>query len=243
MRTFLKIFEFISHPGILLTFFKWPIFSFASYTIVSRLKKFGVEPRSIVDIGANAGQFSVASLMIFKAKTIFVFEPNNSEIPLLNKNLKNFSNVQIENLAITDFDGFALFNVNSDSQVSSLLELGKDREKLFPTSVISKKVKIKTTKLDSFFKNKHLSKPILLKIDVQGAEDKVIRGGKKFLKDVQWIVIEVSFSELYKGEFTFNEINNLLQLNKFKFVKPLNLHYAPDFSEIIEMDLLFVRDE
>lgn len=84
-----------------------------------------------------------------------------------------------------------------------------------------------------------LAAPILLKIDVQGFEDRVIGGAGKFLERVRWVLMEVSFSKLYEGERDFETIVELLNKHGFGFVRPMDFHVSPKTGEIIEMDALF----
>ena len=62
-----------------------------------------------------------------------------------------------------------------------------------------------------------------------------------FLAKVDWILIEVSFSNLYEGERDFNEISNLMAKQGFLFVRPMNFHISPLTGEIIEMDAFYKR--
>jgi hypothetical protein len=131
--------------------------------------------------------------------------------------------------------------VNADSQVSSLLPLGATRLSDFPESIIRKEIKVPVESLDHLFMFRKLTLPILLKIDVQGFEYEVIAGATNFLKKVKWVVMEVSFTDLYKGEADFSSIFNLLESKGFRFLRPLNMHFSPKTGEVIEMDALFVN--
>lgn len=141
--------------------------------------------------------------------------------------------------AVGDSVGTATFHVNRDPQVSSLLPLGEDRIESFPDSRVIEEITVPVTTLDVLFDGVTLAEPILLKIDVQGFEDRVIAGAGVFLKRVQWVLMEVSFSKLYEGERDFETIVSLLKAHGFRFVRPMNFHISPKTGEIIEMDALF----
>ena len=234
-----RILELLRTPGAIFALFKWPIFSLAAYHLVSRAKLAGVHPKSVVDIGANIGQFSIASLNLFHGIDVYSVEPNPGAAVLLKKNLGEGLTSNIHVVAVGSSIGSVEFNLNHDSQVSSVLPLGEDRIQFFPNSTVEKTIMVPMTTLDNLFGSSDLKLPILLKIDVQGLEDQVISGGKFFLSSVRWIVIEVSFADLYKGERDFMSIVELLARTGFKFVRPLNFHTSPKTGEIIEMDALF----
>jgi methyltransferase, FkbM family len=143
--------------------------------------------------------------------------------------------------AVGERDGTIAFNVNADSQVSSILPLGDDRQRAFPKSVVTQQISVPLATLDSIFSGIPLAEPILLKIDVQGYEDQVIAGASYFLNSVRWIVMEVSFARLYEGELDFMSIAALMAKHGFRFVRPLNFHQVGKSLDIIEMDALFEK--
>jgi hypothetical protein len=143
--------------------------------------------------------------------------------------------------AVGERDGTAEFQVNSDSQVSSVLPLGSDRKASFPGSQVRRTMSVPMATLDTLFAGRGLAGPVLLKIDVQGYEDRVIVGGQAFLQQVRWVVIETAFARLYDGERSFTEMLDLMRERGFRFVKPLNFHTSDVTGAIIEMDALFER--
>ena len=231
---------FVWH-GAFRALLSWPKFSLSSFSIVSRLKNEDVCPKTVIDIGANVGQFAVASLKLFSDVYVFSIEPDSRTADQLRHNLKSERNSSVLVTAIGDYVGKVTFHVNSDSQVSSILTLGSHRVLAFPEAKVIEEVSVPISTLNDLFMARKLEKPILVKIDVQGAEDKVIKGGASFLRNVEWVVMEMSFSNLYNGEMDFQKITNLMTENGFGFVRPLNFHTSPLTNEIIEMDVLFRR--
>jgi FkbM family methyltransferase len=211
----------------------------AAFLIVSRLKRSGVAPRTVIDVGANVGQFSVASSRLLHGATIHPIEPDPRVAVQLRKNVGSAVAPNLRIAAIGEHEGTATLNVNRDSQVSSLLQLGSDRLESFPQSTVISQIQVPLTTLDALFGGAELSAPILLKIDVQGFEDRVIAGAGRLLESVQWVLIEVAFSRLYAGERDFETIVGLLETHGFRFVRPMNFHVSPRTGEIIEMDALF----
>ncbi len=235
----LRFFELLNTPGAFSCLLKWSKFSLASFQIVSRAKLAGVEPKTVVDVGANIGQFTVAASKLFNDAVVLPIEPDPRVVNRLRKNVGVSVAENIRTIAVGNIVGFAKFHVNRDSQVSSLLQLGEERIESFPGSKVVEEIMVPVSTLDVLFDGVILAEPILLKIDVQGFEDRVIAGASLFLKRVRWILIEVSFSNLYKGELDFEKIYNMLRAYGFRFVRPINFHTSPNSGAIIEMDALF----
>lgn len=239
-----KVIELFLISSSIKPYFFWPVFSLASYSVVLRARRSGVLPHTVIDVGANIGQFSICAQRLFSCSAIYAIEANEELFSTLSNNLNKFnkSNNIIYNVAISSYSGNVEFKINNDSQVSSILDLGSDRKEFYPNSNVISFKSIKCTTLDSLFLNKKLTGPILLKIDVQGAEHLVIEGASELLSKINWIILEISFKNLYEGEKSFEFILNLLSTYGFTFSKPLNVHYSPKTYEIMEMDALFTKN-
>jgi FkbM family methyltransferase len=239
MSKLLKIIDLLRYPGAIKAFIFWPKFSIAAFLINRRYLNVAKKPLTIIDVGANEGQFAIAAIEILKPQAIYSVEPDFDVAKILMKNLSSYSKAEVIVSAIGNFAGIADFYKNTDSQVSSLLKIGKDREATFPNSIVKNVIQVPINTLDGIFNGKKLDKPILLKIDVQGAEGQVIDGATQILKEIEWIIIEVAFSDLYEGECSFSIICEKLIEHGFYFVRPLNFHISPLTEDIIEMDALF----
>jgi len=238
LRRFVELF---ATEGALWAFITWPIFSLAAFSIISRMKRAGVNPATVVDVGANVGQFAVASTKLFDNAEIIPIEPDPRVADVLRRNLDPEVRGNVLVTAVGSNIGIANFNVNCDSQVSSLLQLGPDRIQSFPDSTVVETIAVPVSTLDVLFERRDLSFPILLKIDVQGFEDRVVAGAKWFLERVEWVLVEVSFSALYWEECNFETIVDMMKCSGFRFVRPMNFHVSPKTGEIIEVDALFNR--
>ena len=236
-----KVLDFISTEGAILAFLKCKIFSLASYKILTRVRHSGINPSTIIDIGANIGQFSCMSNYVFPQANIYAIEPDPKVFSILSSNTNFINRISLFNFAIGDYSRMINFNINADTQISSVLELGEKRKKEFPKNKVISIIETEMKTLDSILSSNCLTKPILIKIDVQGFEDKVLVGARKLLKDIDWVILEVSFGDLYVGEANFDILLDSMKSSGFYFIGPMNFHFSPDGSKIIEMDALFKR--
>ena len=72
-----SIVELLSTPGALKSFLSWKLFSLSSYKIIKRLSNHRIKPKTVIDVGANIGQFTIASYHEFKCSTIIPIEPDH----------------------------------------------------------------------------------------------------------------------------------------------------------------------
>ena len=95
--------------------------SLASFRMMRDLQRENVTLRTIVDLGANVGQFARAASSAFPMATIYSVEPNPEVVAVLRSNLADVSRVHVIPTAIGDVDGEIEFHCNSQSQTSSVL--------------------------------------------------------------------------------------------------------------------------
>jgi FkbM family methyltransferase len=130
-------------------------------------KKFSL----ILDIGAWCGTWSMA--MQKYADEIYCYEPNKIHFECLIKNLKTFQHIKLHNHAVGNRDGkIKLTSETATQNTRVLLEEGE-------TVIL---------KLDSM----DIHNPDMLKIDVEGLEMEVLKGGYKLLENIEFVMIELN---------------------------------------------------
>ncbi|WCJ59683.1 FkbM family methyltransferase [Fontisphaera persica] len=76
-------------------------------------------------------------------------------------------------------------------------------------------------------------------IDVQGAELEVLKGAKKTLKKIKYIITEASDYSAYKGCCTLNELADYLRMHGFRIKTKRKVRWKPGVGG--EYDVMFVR--
>ena len=181
----------------------WPQFSVTSYLMVSSLSRQGVKPTTLIDVGANVGQFAVAALKLLPTRTVYCFEPQPDCAAKLADNLKGWPGVTIYNIGLSDICGDQSFHVNSHRHSSSFLALSPGHREAFPEAVDVATTTIRISTLDAVLDTVEFSPPVLLKVDVQGYEGHVLRGAEETLRRVDYVILEASFRPMYEGELLF----------------------------------------
>ncbi len=219
----------------------WPKFSLSSYRIVSSLRRQGLVPETIIDVGANVGQFAVACAKVFPEASIHSFEPLPECVGRLRKHAAKLGAIHVYPVALGSLSADASIHVNSHSHSSSFLSLGERHREAFPSASEVGTVEVSMSTLDLQMSSVALRGPVLLKLDVQGFEPQVLDGASDTLPRVDYVLLELSFRPLYEGEKTFIEILHLLTGSGFEFSRPLGWLKDPRNGEILQMDALFVR--
>ena len=165
---------------------------------------------TIIDIGANNGEFAEFLASYFDAKETYVFEPLNLYLPELQNKAEKIANLKIFNVALSDRWDSQDFYQNSYRPASSFLRVNDVSIQEFSQMAEETKIAVDVAPLDEIIDSKSLQQDIFIKVDVQGVEDKVIQGGIKTFSLAKCVLIEMSFVRMYNQQTLFEEVHSLL---------------------------------
>lgn len=198
---------------------------------------------TILDVGANVGQFATLAHAVFPRARIFSFEPLPDCFEQLKLRLP--ANSQAFNVALGDRNAeLDFYRASVCLPASSFLRMNRLHIETFPETRDGQEslpVKVKVRRLDEIVNQLEMADNILLKLDVQGYEDKVIAAGTETLKRVSVAIVETSFLPLYDGQVLFADVHRLLYAAGFVFQGNLNQQFHPVDGRIVSADSIFVR--
>jgi FkbM family methyltransferase len=196
--------------------------------------------KTILDIGSNEGHFSKEMRRRFPDAHIYAFEPLKDCFETLGNTMRGDRHFTSFNVALGEEKAQTEINRSASHVSSSLLPMGALHKTLYPESAEHVKETITVERLDDM----HLTidVPALVKIDVQGFEAGVIRGGMETIKKCDIIVVENSFVTLYEGQELFGGIHELLRQLGFSYRGRSETHYDPNTKAPIYEDSVFIKD-
>lgn len=174
----------------------------------------------IFDVGAHRGEsFEYLYNLNPKAK-IYSFEPDKESFEELSEKVgkRGFC----FNFGFSDKNSEMEFYKNSLSHTNSLykvnlkskdsIKIGKANEEQNTTvyNDFNKETICKFETLESFWERENINNIDLLKIDVQGAEEKVLIGTGEKLKFVNNVILEISFFDYYEHQTSFFDIEKII---------------------------------
>ena len=197
---------------------------------------------TILDVGANTGQFALKMRSIFPNAMIYSFEPIPTVFDLLLENFKGDKKFKGFNFGLGNKTEMMSFNLNEFSDSSSLLKMTDVHKTNFPHTNNESSITISVEKLDVVFKDEIIS-PLLIKLDVQGFEDKVIFGGENIISKADLIITEVSFYELYENQTLFDKIYTDLRKLGFEYIGNYDQLRSPLNNKILQADAIFAKKQ
>lgn len=189
----------------------------------------GGQAQVIFDGGANEGQTTTTYLKLFPTAKIYCFEPSPTLYARLSANCKG-DNIFPVQLALSDQKetvSFFEYNITGYNSFEKCTVDGVNT---------AAEIRVETTKIDDFCATNGIETIDILKLDIQGAEVKALRGAMRMLTErrIRLVFAEVHFAAIYERQCFYQEIATLLEnfdLPLFRFydlryTKQRRLEYA-----------------
>jgi FkbM family methyltransferase len=189
---------------------------------------------SFVDIGAHVGYFSIiVSVLLEKKGQIFTFEAAKGTFDVLEKNLTPFSNIKAFHNAVTDVEtDLTFFEFPFSHSEYNTLHNGQFENEAWYKKFKPEKITVKGITLDSIVQKFDLKNP-LIKIDTEGAEAHVIKGGLETFKQQNPIVIMEFLTKNNEGH---KEAYDILTSLKYQ---PHTINHGGSLIALTDIDAYF----
>jgi FkbM family methyltransferase len=221
-------FELVRHPDC------------GSAALPAFLERFGID--TVLDVGANVGQYGSALRARGYRGRIVSFEPNPEDYRLLAERAERDRSWEAAGVGLGAEDGFAELNVSGFSVFSSMLKTTEFVETVDRRSRAERTVRVPVTTVDAVWAERvRPGARVLLKIDTQGYERAVLAGAPRALEQVVGVQIELSLRGLYAGQPAIDEILGLLRERDFAAYAFVPGFVDPGTEELLEVDGLFFR--
>lgn len=196
--------------------------------------------QTVVDIGANRGQFALTVRHCLPEAAILAFEPLEKPRQAFDKVFAGDPYVSMFPAAIGPVKRNALMHVSRRDDSSSLLPITKQQTLVFPGTEEIGVQRVAVGRLGDYVVETDIEEPALLKFDVQGAEMSVLEGCEKLLHRFAWVYGECSFVELYEGQALVDEVISWLHDRRFRLSGCYNTMHDRN-GRPVQGDFLFSR--
>ena len=204
---------------------------------LGNMRRLGFQPAGVVDIGAYKGEWTTMARSIFSEATFLMLEAQESQREVL-ETVKRQAPASVdyriallgaesrENMEFHEYDvaptGASVLSAQSGA----------------PARVAHRKMET----LDGVLSRAGFRRPQFIKIDVQGYELEVLKGGKEALAAAEAIVMEVSLIELYKDNPLMHEVVAFMREHRFQCYDIPTLMRRPSDRVLWQVDMIFVKE-
>ena len=188
----------------------------------------------VFDVGANKGDYC-KNLISSKIciKKIYAFEPQKDVYTRLKSNTVSYPIIS-ENIALSDTVGESLLFDRNDNEGSCHASLS---EKIFTDvhKVSSHSFKTNISTIDEYCKTNSINFIDFLKIDVEGYELNVLKGGSRMLSERRIKIIQFEFTQLNTVlKVSFRDFYDLLSMNYTIYrLLPFGLKIVPEYNSLV----------
>lgn len=127
----------------------------------------------IFDLGANIGLYSLV-FAANRTRSVYSFEPFDEALAYLHENIRlnQLRNVEVHPIVLSDREGVCRFSIDTVTQSTSHISAADEPGIDLPCS-----------DLDSYMSKMNLPMPDLIKMDVEGADEAILRGMERLLRE------------------------------------------------------------
>ena len=205
--------------------------------MLGQIKRLGVAPRTVVDVGAAGGSFTRECAALFPEAHYLLIEPLIEYEKALSELARSLSKAQYVCAAAAARSGEMAINVHPDLLGSSLL-----REVEIGTGVNGVPRGVRSVAIDHLIGEARAAGPFLLKVDVQGAELDVLRGAEALLREAEYVLLEVSFFQFFEHGPQFVDVVDFMRTQGFTIYDISALQYRPLDHALSQADVAFVKE-
>jgi FkbM family methyltransferase len=202
--------------------------------VLDGLRVQGYAPRTLLDVGAHIGTFTRQFLEVFPDCVPTLIEPN----PFCQDELSKLAFEQ-HAVAASDEPGRAELFLTKEWLQSTGSSLYRENTAFFRDEVVVKQ-EVDKVRIDDLFKGRRFD---FVKIDTQGAELDVLRGGQSVLRHADYILVEVSLVEYNIGGARAEAVFSQLDAMGFHCTEVTEFHRLAGVQNgnLLQIDFLFER--
>lgn len=188
----------------------------------------GFAPETILDVGAFEGDWALAALGVWPTAKMIMVEANRDKTEMIRRKVPNA--VVIESLLGSEDGKVVTFH---------LMEAGSS---VFAeqSPVARNSVKVRQRSLDAILEGQPY--PELIKVDVQGYELEVLKGGPQALARAQAVILELSLIEVNQGAPLLHDALAFMKDHGFVAYDIFEFHRRPLDGALHQVDFVFVPE-
>lgn len=188
----------------------------------------GEKHLAVFDVGAYVGDITTTYAKILPQATIYCFEPFPNSFNKLS-HLAKSSSIKPFQIALSDQNSQVKLQINTDRSCNSMFPRPTTGAKYYSeSSRYIGQIEVETQTLDTFCNTEGIADIDILKLDVEGAELKVLNGALEKLSDkrIRLIFAEVMFVAHYENGCLFHEVLDFLSRYDYTLFNLYNLKRA-----------------
>ena len=198
-----------------------------------RMHQLGLNPAVAIDVGAYIGEWTSSFKHIFPSTRVLMVELQCSHLERLRAVAAAFNSIELAPVLLGAQERDSVPFHLCESASSVLAESAR--------STAERTISVSMTTLDKFTANTVFARPDFIKLDVQGYELEVLRGGELALASAEAILMEVNLLDILEGAPLFHEATQFMSERGFQVYDICTFFRRPYDGALWQVDVIFVR--
>jgi FkbM family methyltransferase len=194
----------------------------------------GFAPKVVLDIGAYQGEWTLLCKRIWPGCSVLMLEAAPDRMPRLQQLASALGVVDARQALLGSSPRSSVAFYEQESASSVLPESAKAGQR---------SISLTMGTLDEAVADTAFAAPDFLKLDVQGYELEVLKGGRKALQSAEVALLEVNLLEIYEGAPLLHEALCFMAAEGFRAYDVCTLYRRPLDHALWQMDMIFVRSD
>lgn len=194
----------------------------------------------VFDVGANVGQFGTELRQIGYQGDILSFEPIPTAFAELRVVASRDARWATENVGLGEKAGELVLNVSRATVFSSFVAQTSAAEAFASEAETATRIQVPVRKLDDYLSHAQ-GRRAFIKIDTQGFEEQVLKGGDQMLELALGVQLEVPIVHLYEGVWRMEEALAFMREKGFVPAQFRPVNIIGDDPSCLEVDCVFRR--
>lgn len=210
------------------------------------LRDNGFNPNTVIDIGANVGDWSLMAASVFPDCNFLMIEANeehSSQLSRVADHLTNSARKAVSEMCLLgDMTGKEVTFYTSNAPSSTGHSIYRENTPSYNDENV-RTLSMQMVTLDDLADQHGVERIDLIKIDVQGAELDILRGSTKILdQHAPLILLEIQFLNYNEGAPKYAEVIGYMDSIGYEPVDLFEIHYLKN-GYLSENDILFARKD
>lgn len=195
------------------------------------LRQNGFSPATVLDVGAFVGDWTKMAAAVFPDATFHLFEAQSDKRDLLEPLAKSHRGKAF----------IGLLGASPNKEVQFYVQ--NTGSSVFPEATTFDRVRtfMEMRRIDDLVQDQALNEPILIKLDVQGAELEVLKGAPDLLRRTEVILAEVALLEYNEGAPLIADVIAFLAERDFVLYDVCGMDRRQTDLAAFQADMIFVR--
>ena len=196
------------------------------------IRRLGFYPKTVIDVGAQVG--TPCLYEVFPEAHHVMIEPVEENKERLEALCADLPNAEVIMAGATEVDTTIRLRVSQNTRYAHKVHDSYESSGSWMVR------EVPGVSLDSLCQDKNLQAPFLIKIDVDGSEIDVLKGGTGYaLRFAEYVILEATTNN---GQRIF-DIINFMRTQGFHVYDLVDFLYRPEINDLWQVDVAFVKAE